>query len=81
MNVMNSRKATKGRIGVALVLGCVLAFPVAGEIPADQISRLGADLTPLGGGAGMWIATSSVDHSRGPLTALNQLDISHGPSR
>ena len=49
MNVMNARKATTGRIGVALVLGCVLAFPVAGEIPADQISRLGADLTPLGG--------------------------------
>ena len=49
MNVMNARKATTGRIGAALVLGCVLAFPVAGEIPADQISRLGADLTPLGG--------------------------------
>ena len=40
-----------------------------------------AGSSPRGRGAGMWIATSSVDHSRGPLTALHQLDISHGPSR
>ena len=33
----------------ALVLGCVLAFPAAAELTADQIERLGRDLTPLGG--------------------------------
>ena len=34
---------------VALALGCALAGPVAAEITADQIARLGRDLTPLGG--------------------------------
>ena len=37
------------RLGAAVVLGCVLASPAAAEISADQIDRLGADLTPLGG--------------------------------
>ena len=37
------------RFGAALVLGCVLASPAAAEIPADEIARIGRDLTPLGG--------------------------------
>ena len=49
MNVMNVTKATTLRFGAALVLGCVLASPAAAEIPADEIARLGRDLTPLGG--------------------------------
>ena len=36
-------------IRTALVLGCALAAPAAAELPADQIARLGKDLTPLGG--------------------------------
>ena len=35
--------------GAAILLGCVLASPAAAEIPADEIARLGAELTPLGG--------------------------------
>ena len=46
---MNVTKATTLRFGAALVLGCVLASPAAAELPADEIARLGADLTPLGG--------------------------------
>ena len=42
-------KAITLRFGAALVLGCVLASPAAAEIPADEIARLGRDLTPLGG--------------------------------
>ena len=50
MNAMTVTVATTTRIGATLVLGCALAaLPVAAEIPADQIARLGADLTPLGG--------------------------------
>ena len=49
MNVMNVTKADTLRFGTALVLGCVLASPASSEISADQIARLGADLTPLGG--------------------------------
>ena len=37
------------RFTAALLLGCTLAFPASGAIPADQIERLGRDLTPLGG--------------------------------
>ncbi len=40
------------RSGIALVLGCVviaLAPTVAAELSADQVARLGRDLTPLGG--------------------------------
>ena len=41
------------RLGAALVLVCALVFPAAAELPADQVARLGNDLTPLGGeGAG-----------------------------
>ena len=46
MNVMN---ATTLRVGAALVLGCVLASPAAAKLGADEIARLGDDLTPLGG--------------------------------
>ena len=49
MNVIDFTQATMLRIGAALVLGCVFASPAAAEVPADQIARLGADLTPLGG--------------------------------
>lgn len=37
------------RSAAALVLGCALALPAAAGIPADEIARLGRDLTPLGG--------------------------------
>ncbi len=46
---MNAMNATMLRIGAALVLGCVLASPATAEIPAEEIARLGDDLTPLGG--------------------------------
>ena len=46
---MNSMNATMLRIGAALVLGCVLASPATAEISAEEIARLGDDLTPLGG--------------------------------
>ena len=49
MTFMNVTKATTLRFGAALILGCVLASPATAELPADQIARLGADLTPLGG--------------------------------
>ncbi|MDE0373061.1 MAG: DUF1329 domain-containing protein, partial [Rhodospirillales bacterium] len=49
MNAMNDTRPTTIRLGAALVLGCVLAAPAAAEIPAEEIARLGADLTPLGG--------------------------------
>ena len=49
MNVMNPAKATTLRFGVALALGCAVAFPAAAEIGAGEIARLGRDLTPLGG--------------------------------
>ena len=37
------------RIGAAVVLGLVFAVPTAAQLSADQIARLGGDLTPLGG--------------------------------
>ena len=46
---MNAMHATTLRFGAALVLGCVLATPAAARIGADEIARLGDDLTPLGG--------------------------------
>ena len=49
MNVMNVTKATTLQFGAALILGCVLASPATAGISADEIARLGADLTPLGG--------------------------------
>ena len=49
MNVMNVTKATTLRFGAALVLGCALASPATAEISADEITRLGRNLTPLGG--------------------------------
>ncbi len=49
MNAMNATKSITIRFGAALILGCVLATPAAAEISADEIARLGADLTPLGG--------------------------------
>ena len=49
MTVMNVTKATTLQFGAALILGCVLASPATAGISADEIARLGADLTPLGG--------------------------------
>ncbi|MCY3703384.1 MAG: DUF1329 domain-containing protein [Rhodospirillales bacterium] len=49
MNAMNDTRPNTIRLGAAFVLGCVLAAPAAAEIPAEEIARLGADLTPLGG--------------------------------
>ena len=51
MNAMTCTMTTTHRICAALVLGCcsLVVPPVAAEIPADEIARLGADLTPLGG--------------------------------
>ena len=49
MNVMNVTNAGTLRFGAALVLGCVLASHASAELAADQVARLGADLTPLGG--------------------------------
>ena len=46
---MNAMNATTLRVGAALVLGCVLASPAAAKLSADEIARLGGDLTPLGG--------------------------------
>ena len=46
---MNAMNATMLRIGAALVLGCVLASPATAEISAEEVARLGDDLTPLGG--------------------------------
>ncbi len=37
------------RAGAALLLWAASSLPAAAELPADQIARLGADLTPLGG--------------------------------
>ncbi|MDE0213956.1 MAG: DUF1329 domain-containing protein, partial [Deltaproteobacteria bacterium] len=36
-------------MGTALVLACALVSPVSAELSADNIARLGKDLTPLGG--------------------------------
>ena len=46
---MTSMSPITPRLGAALLLGCALVFPAAAELPADQIARLGRDLTPLGG--------------------------------
>ena len=42
-------KAFTIRLGTALVLACALVSPVSAELSADDIARLGKDLTPLGG--------------------------------
>ncbi|MDE0028225.1 MAG: DUF1329 domain-containing protein [Deltaproteobacteria bacterium] len=42
-------KALTIRMGTALVLACALVSPVSAELSADDIARLGKDLTPLGG--------------------------------
>ena len=49
MNAMNVTKADALRLCTAFVLGCVLASPASAGVPADQVARLGQDLTPLGG--------------------------------
>ena len=46
---MKATKSTMIRIGAAFVLGCAVVSPVAAKLSADEIARLGADLTPLGG--------------------------------
>lgn len=42
-------KTSTLRPAAALILWCAFAFAAAAETPADQIARLGRDLTPLGG--------------------------------
>ena len=42
-------KAFTIRLGTALVLACALVSPASAELSADDIARLGKDLTPLGG--------------------------------
>ena len=37
------------RVAAALALACAFAWPAAAEISADEVARLGRDLTPLGG--------------------------------
>ncbi len=49
MNAMNCTKPSTLCLGAAFILGCALALPASAELPSDQIARLGADLTPLGG--------------------------------
>ena len=49
MNAKNLGAATAFRLSAALLLGWIFASPTSAEIAADQIARLGADLTPLGG--------------------------------
>ena len=49
MNATHITTATMHRICYTLLLGCVLASPASAELTADQVARLGADLTPLGG--------------------------------
>lgn len=41
-------KAITIRLGTALVLACALVSPVSAELSANDIARLGKDLTPLG---------------------------------
>ena len=49
MNANNFKTATMLRVSSVLLLACVIAAPASAEISADQIARLNADLTPLGG--------------------------------
>ena len=46
---MKAMNAITLRIGAALVLGGLLNSPASARIGAEEIARLGADLTPLGG--------------------------------
>ena len=45
---MNAIHATTLRFGAALMLGCVFTLPAMAAITAEEIARLGRDLTPLG---------------------------------
>ena len=45
---MQARIRTVLRTAAVLALGCVAALPAAAGISADEIARLGRDLTPLG---------------------------------
>ena len=49
MNANNFKTATMLRFSSVLLLACLIAAPASAEISADQIARLNADLTPLGG--------------------------------
>ena len=49
MKATETSTTTILRFAAALVLGCALATPAAAALSADQIARLGTDLTPLGG--------------------------------
>ena len=46
---MSIQNSTALRLGAAVLLGCALALPAAADLSPDEIARLGADLTPLGG--------------------------------
>ena len=46
---MNAMHAATLRFGAAIVLGSVLVSPATAGIGAEEIARLGRDLTPLGG--------------------------------
>ncbi len=41
-------KALTIRFGIALALACAIGSPASAELSADEIARLGKDLTPLG---------------------------------
>jgi len=49
MSMKATVNAVVFRPAAALVLGCALALPAAAEMSAEEIARLGTDLTPLGG--------------------------------
>ncbi|MDE0111281.1 MAG: DUF1329 domain-containing protein [Albidovulum sp.] len=49
MNILENAKTFAIRIGAALALGGAVATAASAELSADQIARLGNDLTPLGG--------------------------------
>ena len=46
---MSIQRSSAIRRGAAVLLGCALALPAAADLSPDEIARLGADLTPLGG--------------------------------
>ena len=49
MNATDSATAVPLRLAAAALLGWAFASPASAGMTADQIARLGADLTPLGG--------------------------------
>ena len=49
MNAIDRTTPNALRLGAAILLGWAFVSPASAGISADQIARLGADLTPLGG--------------------------------